>query len=88
MQEKPIREPDRGLDEIERDIVYLLTDPNDVQPVWSLTDVEREVESEEDTKEAIKRLSRAGLVSRTADGHLVATRAAVRMVQLIGHGVV
>ena len=87
MQEKPICEPDRGYDAIERDIVYLLTDPHEVQPVWSLADVGREVESEERAKIAIDGLRRAGLVNRMIDGHVVATRAAVRMVQLVGHGV-
>jgi Mn-dependent DtxR family transcriptional regulator len=70
----------------ELEIIYLLTDPDDNQPLWTLEDLAREL----DEPEAIiyvRRLQEAGLVHRTSDGHVFASRAAVRQVQLVGHNV-
>jgi hypothetical protein len=88
MQEQPIPDPAEELDEAERDIVYLLTDPDDNQPIWSVDDIGREIESTERAQVAVNGLARAGLVNRTSDKHVFATRAAVRMVQVVGHGVI
>jgi hypothetical protein len=72
--------------EVERDILYLLTDPDDNQPLWTLEDLAREM-AESDILSYIDPLRRAGLVHRTSDGHVFASRAAVRQVQNVGHNV-
>lgn len=72
--------------EVERDILYLLTDPEDNQPLWTLEDLARELH-EPEVINYIGPLQGAGLVHRTADGHVFASRAAVRQIQIVGHGV-
>ena len=67
-------------DALERDVLYLLTDPEDCEPLWSIDDLDREVESE--SVSAVWGLERAGLVRRTSDGFVFASRAGVRMAQL------
>lgn len=71
--------------QIERDILYLLTDPEDNQPLWTLEDLAREIEQPE-IMQYINPLQRAGLIHRTSDGHVFASRAAVRHIQMVGHG--
>lgn len=71
---------------VEREILYLLTDPDDNQPLWTLEDLARELEESEITC-FTSPLYRAGLIHRTSDGHVFASRSAVRQVQLVGHGV-
>jgi len=71
---------------IELNIVYLLTDPEDNQPLWALEDLARELD-EPEALHYVRMLQRAGLVHRTSDGHVFASRAAVRQVQLVGHNV-
>ncbi len=73
----------RAFDEMERDVLYLLTRPEDGQPIWSVDDIGREIESTEPIV-PVRGLLRAGLVNQTADGYVFATRAAVRMVQVVG----
>jgi hypothetical protein len=72
--------------ETELDILYLLTDPEDNQPLWTLGDLGREIETPE-IIDYIRPLQASGLLHRTADGHVFASRAAVRQIQLVGHGV-
>jgi len=36
----------------------------------------------------VRALHRAGLINRTTDGYVFATRSAVRMIQLVGHGII
>jgi hypothetical protein len=74
------------LDQIERDVLYLLTEPSDGQPLWSAEDIGRETESTEPMV-PVRALRRAGLVNITSDGYVFATRAGVRVTQLIGHDV-
>ncbi len=71
---------------VEREILYLLTDPEDNQPLWTLEDLARELEVR-DISAYTRPLQRAGLLHRTSDGHVFASRAAVRQTQLVGHGV-
>lgn len=71
---------------IELTIIYLLTDPDDNQPLWALEDLARELD-EPEAIIYIRRLQEAGLLHRTSDGHVFASRAAVRQVQLVGHNV-
>jgi hypothetical protein len=77
--ENPIRA--RDFDVMERDVLYLLTEPSDGQPLWSVEDIGREIESDEPTT-PIRGLLRAGLVNQTSDGFVFASRAGVRMTQL------
>jgi hypothetical protein len=72
------------LDELERNVLYLLTQPDDGQPLWSVQDIGREMESDEAITH-VRGLHRAGLVNITSDGFVFATRAGVRVTQLIGH---
>ncbi len=72
------------LDEIERNVLYLLTEPSDGQPLWSTEDIGREIEAS-DPMVPVRALHRAGLVNITSDGYVFATRAAVRLVQMVGH---
>lgn len=78
---------EKNHDTIELEIVYLLTDPGDNQPLWTLEDLAREMD-EYDILSYIAPLQRAGLIHRTSDGHVFASRAAVRQVQLVGHNVI
>lgn len=85
---QPIPDPAAEADGIERDVLYLLTDPNDTQPLWSVEDIGREMESADRATVAVNGLLRAGLIHRTSDGFVFATRAAVRHIQMVGFGVI
>jgi hypothetical protein len=76
----------RAFDVMERDVLYLLTEPDDCQPIWSAEDIGREIESSEPMT-PIRGLLRAGLIHRTTDGFVFATRAGVRMAQLVERAV-
>jgi hypothetical protein len=83
MQDEDIPDPLGAYEVLEREAVYLLTDPDRYQPIWSLEDIGRELETDQ-AIDVVGPLIRAGLVNRTSDGHVFATRAAVRMVQMVG----
>jgi Mn-dependent DtxR family transcriptional regulator len=70
----------------ERDVLYLLTEPEDNQPLWSIEDLALEVETPT-IIDFVNALCRAGLVRRTSDGYVFATRPAVRLIQLVGRAV-
>lgn len=70
----------------ELEIIYLLTDPDGNQPLWTLEDLAREMD-ERDIVPYVRRLQEAGILHRTSDGHIFASRAAVRQVQIVGHNV-
>ena len=72
--------------QLELEIIYLLTDSADNQPLWTLEDLARELD-EPDILPYVRRLQQAGIVHRTSDGHVFASRAAVRQVQIVGHNV-
>jgi len=74
----------RSYDELERDVLYHLTTPRDGQPLWSVDDLNREMERQ-DVIDLVRGLHRSGLINKTTDGFVFATRAAVRMVQMVGH---
>jgi hypothetical protein len=67
----------------ERELLYLLTDPTDNQPLWTVDDLARELE-DPCVSDAVGALHRAGLIHRTTDGFVFATRAAVRHIQIVG----
>jgi len=74
----------RSYYELERDVLYHLTTPEEGQPLWSVEDLNREMDRT-DAIDLVNGLRRAGLIHRTSDGFVFATRAAVRMVQMVGH---
>jgi hypothetical protein len=84
MHDQDTRTPAERHDAMERDVLYLLTEPDDGQPLWSVDDIAREVETD-DPMVPVRGLLRAGLIHRTCDGFVFATRAGVRVVQIIGH---
>lgn len=73
------------LDQIEQDVLYLLTGMKGEQSIWSVPDLGREIEDADDADVAVRGLHQAGLVHRTTDGFVFASRAGVRVVQLVGH---
>jgi len=83
--ENPIRALAHELDAIERDVLYLLTGLRGEQPIWSLDDLSRDMRDTDGTEIAVIGLLRAGLIHKTVDGFVFATRAGVHMVQLVGH---
>jgi hypothetical protein len=83
MQEQP-NEQMRHWDAMEREALYLLTDPGRYPPIWSIADVGREIEYH-DPEAVIRPLCNAGLVHRTSDDFVFASPAAFRMVQMVGH---
>lgn len=86
MQDEDIPDSAHAYDVLERDVVYLLTDPADCQPIWSIEDLGREIETD-DPMALVHGLLRAGLIHRTSDGFVFATRAGVRMAQLADRAV-
>jgi hypothetical protein len=82
MQENPTQQPPREYDAMERETVYLLTDPDHHPPIWSLADLGRQIETN-DPDAIIRPLSNAGLIHRTGDC-VFATPAAYKMVGLVG----
>jgi hypothetical protein len=86
MQANPTPEsPHDRLNRVEQEILYLLTGMKGEQPIWSVEDLGREVEDADDAEVSVTGLLQAGLINRTVDGFVFATRAGVRVVQLIGH---
>jgi hypothetical protein len=73
----------RDWDVLEREAVYLMTDPDRYPPIWSIEDLGRELEYF-DPESVIRQLRNAGLVHRTSDNFVFATAAAYRMVQMVG----
>jgi hypothetical protein len=74
-------------DVVQRDILYALTEPGDNQTLWTIEDLAREMEDRA-VIDKVNALHRAGLIHRTSDGYIFASRAAVRQIQLVGHGVI
>jgi hypothetical protein len=72
---------------VQRDILYALTEPGDNQTLWTIEDLAREMEDRA-VIDKVNALHRAGLIHRTSDGYIFASRAAVRQIQLVGHGII
>ncbi len=75
------RAPGERYDALELQVLYLLTNG---QPVWSIADLGRELDDPPSVEDAVYGLRTAGLVNQTSDGFVFATRAAYRMVQIVG----
>ena len=83
MHENPNEQPLREYDAMEREAVYLLTDPGRWPPIWSVADMGRELETR-DPDAVLRPLVNAGLIHRIGDGFVFATAAAFKMVQMVG----
>jgi hypothetical protein len=79
MHENPIRELPPEM--IERDVLYMLTGD---APIWSVDDLGRVLEDRVAAIDAVGGLRRAGLLHQTSDGHVFATHAGLRAVEMIG----
>jgi hypothetical protein len=75
------RTPGAHYDALELQILYLLTNG---QPVWSVPDLGRELDDPPGVEDAVYGLRTAGLVQQTSDGFVFASRAAFRMVEIVG----
>ncbi|MHB1539664.1 MAG: hypothetical protein ACYCUM_14735 [Solirubrobacteraceae bacterium] len=80
--EQPIPDLAERFDATERDVIYLLT--GDDLPIWSVEDIGRDLEDPAGVVDAIRGLHNAGLIHKSGDGYVFATRAAWRMVQIVG----
>ncbi len=78
--ENPTRAPSE-YDALELQILYLLTNG---LPVWSVPDLGRELDDLPLAEDAVYGLRTAGLAHKTSDGFVFATRAAQRMVEIVG----
>jgi hypothetical protein len=76
--------PARAIDQLERDVIYLLTDRPEGQRHWSVQEVGNEIESQGAAADALHALARAGLIHLDSDGFVFATRPAIRFRELIG----
>jgi hypothetical protein len=74
--------PAERWDVMERDVLYLLT--GDDLPIWSVEDIGRNIESPNNAVDAVRNLHCAGLLHQTSDGFVFATRAAFRLVEMVG----
>jgi hypothetical protein len=83
MPDENPNEPLREYDAMERETVYLLTDPERHPPIWSVADIGRELETS-DPDAVVRPLCNAGLLNRTSEDFVFATPAAFRMVQMVG----
>jgi hypothetical protein len=79
--EKPTQDPAERFDAMERNVIYLLT--GDDLPIWSIEDIGRNLEDPVGVEDAIQGLYNAGLIHKSSDGYVFATRAAWRMVQIV-----
>jgi hypothetical protein len=69
---------------MQREILYALTNSGDNQPLWSREDLGRELGDRIAVEDALHQLHSAGLIHRTTDGFIVASRAAVCLIQIVG----
>jgi hypothetical protein len=68
---------------LEREVVYLLTDPEHHPPVWRIADLGRELDYF-DPNSLVNPLVQAGPMHRLSDEFVIATPAAYKMVGLTG----
>lgn len=84
---QPIPDPAERARVAELEILYLLTKPESNPFLWSASELAREL-GEPTIDDLIGRLHGAGLIHRTADGFIFASRTAVRQIELVGYGVI
>lgn len=73
-----------SFDDRERELLYLLTEPKEGQSLWSVADLSREI-GQHDVDVLLLGLHCAGLINKTSDGFVFATRPAVRLAHLVDH---
>jgi hypothetical protein len=88
MHENPTPSIDPSLDnrdwgDMERSVLYLLTDPENQPTVWSIPDIGREM-AYYDPDALVEPLWRAGLVHRIGKEFAFATPSAFHFVSLVG----
>jgi hypothetical protein len=74
----------RAWGEMERIVLYMLTDPENQPTVWSIPDIGREM-AYDDPDALVEPLWRAGLVHRLGKELVFATPSAFHFVSLVGH---
>jgi hypothetical protein len=79
-----LTDPARASDQLERDVIYLLTDDPEGQRHWTVGEVGSEIEDPAGAQDALQALSRAGLIHTDSDGFVFATRSALRFRELAG----
>ena len=77
------RDDPRSDDEIERDILYLLTDRENGPPLWTIDEIGAAIERR-DAVDHVGALLRHGVAHETADGFVFASLAGVRVVEITG----
>lgn len=80
--ENPTPTPAERWDAMERDALYLLT--GDDLPIWSVEDIGRTLEHPGSAEDIVRGLRSDGLIHQTSDGYVFATRAAFRLIAMIG----
>lgn len=75
---------ERNFGDMERDVVYMLTDPGRQPTLWAVPDIGRELDYF-DPDGVLEPLLRAGLVYKTCDGFVFASPAAFHLTALVGH---
>jgi hypothetical protein len=75
---------EREFGAMERDVIYLLTEPARQPTVWSVADIGRELEYF-DAEALTRPLCGKGLLHQVSDGFVIATPAAFHMADLVGH---
>jgi hypothetical protein len=81
--EQPSRDPADGEAHAEWGVLNLLIGPDEQRP-WSVEEIIRERGDRVQALDAIDRLHATGLVHRTGDGFIFASRAAIRYSQVAG----
>jgi hypothetical protein len=80
--EQPSPDSHEDSTQTEADVLLMLTDSHG-RHLWSVEEVGREIESQVKASDALAALYRAGLIHRTSDGFVFATRAAIRASELV-----
>jgi hypothetical protein len=81
MHTQPTQDAAERYDAVELQVLYLLTNG---QPLWSVADLGRELDDPPSVDDTVYGLRTAGLVHQVSDGFVFASRAAFRMVEIVG----
>jgi len=82
--EEHLTRGERDWGELERLVLYMLTDPESQPTLWSIPDIGREL-AYFDPDALLEPLWRAGLVHRLGKEFVFATPSAFHFVSLVGH---